>query len=86
MNRLDALLERSSRYPYVAKFNRLTEKEYELMVMFIHENDSLPHIDYEYAVNRMFLDREKPKNWTIIQELLTASNTAAKGVRQKRPS
>jgi hypothetical protein len=29
----------------------------------------------EYKINRLFLDKEKPKNWTIICELLSIYNT-----------
>lgn len=79
MNRLDALKSRCQQYPYRKSAARLTEAEFDMLVAFIDDHDELGHLEFEYAVNRMFLNCSKPKNWTIIQELLTISNTAAKG-------
>ena len=77
MNRIEALKSRCQQYPYAKSVTRLSESEFDLMVDFIDDNDDLGHLEFEYAVNRMFLDREKPKHWAIIQELLTVANTAS---------
>ena len=79
--RLEALLDRTKNHPIYQKLGqRLTEAEFDRIVEFIEDHDQLGHLEFEYAVNRMFLDgAPRPKNWGIIQELLTIVNTAAKG-------
>ncbi len=42
---------------------------------FIQKNAALSKGDFEKAINRMFLDKDKPKNWTVILELLTCANS-----------
>lgn len=84
MTRLEALRDRCQRYPYQKNAKRLSEAEFDSMVEFLEENDHLGHLEFEYAVNRMFLDRPKAKNFAIIQELLSVANTAAKGVSRVR--
>ncbi len=60
-------------------FAKLKASDKELALKFIEENDRLLILDFEYRVNRMFLDKPaKPKNWTIICELLQAANFIAK--------
>lgn len=54
---------------------KLSEAEFDQCVDFIEEHDHLDHLQFERKINRLFLDREhKPKNWTIIQELLMVAN------------
>lgn len=42
---------------------------------FIIENLEDSVEDFEYKLNRLFLDREKPKEYTRILELLSATNS-----------
>jgi hypothetical protein len=79
MTRLEALRDRCQRYPYQKRAQRLTEAEFDSMVAFLEDHESLDHLEFEYAVNRMFLDKEKPQHWGIIMDLLIACNTAAHG-------
>ncbi len=79
MTRLDALKIKSSTLPYEKVVKRLTEAEFDLVVEFIEDHDRLGHLEFEYAINRMHLDRKKPKHWAIIEELLAVCNTAAHG-------
>lgn len=80
MTRIEAFYSRSTQYPYAKNFLKLKDYEREIIFNFIRKNEALSHIEFEYAVNRMFLDQEKPKNWIIIQELLVISNSAVKKV------
>lgn len=76
MNRTQALKEICSQYPYQRSALKLNEAEFDRIVDFIDENDSLGHLEFEYKVNRMFLfDKDRPKHWTIIQDILTAANS-----------
>jgi hypothetical protein len=77
--RLEALTIRCSQLPYKKVANKLSEAEFDKMVAFLEDNDHLGHLEFEYAVNRMFLDKDKSKNWSIIQELLCVCNTAVHG-------
>lgn len=78
-SRLIALQDRAQRYPYKKSLEKLTEAEFDLIVEFIDDHDHLGHLEFEYAVNRMFLDKEKPKGWAVIQEILVVVNTAVLG-------
>lgn len=59
---------------------RIDEAEFDRIVTFIEDNDHLNHEQFEQAVNRMYLNEPKTKHWPIVQELLSMTNTAAKGV------
>ncbi len=80
MTRREALGTLMQQYPYKKSFKKLADREFLLIEAFMVVNSDLNHIEFEYKVNRMFLDyKDKPKNWVIIQELLVASNSAALG-------
>lgn len=61
---------------------RLKEAELNQCVEFIELNDKLDHLQFEFAVNRMFLDLQKPRNWNLMIELLHMAN----GIHFKRRS
>jgi hypothetical protein len=64
-------------HPWLKKsFNRLSAKEKQIAVDFIIAHDFLDKPNFELAVNRMFLEKERTKNWTIISELLSCVNSA----------
>lgn len=66
------------RHPWLKKsWARLSAAEIALANSFIATNDSLDLGEFEKAVNRMFMDKPKPKNWTVICELLSCSNSRA---------
>lgn len=56
-------------------FSKLTPVEEMIAEKFIVDNESLSKADFEFRVNRMFLDRPKTKHWKEIMELLTCSNS-----------
>ena len=63
-------------HPWLKRsYRRLTLEERELAWAFIAANDHLDCGAFEFAVNRMFLDKAKPKNFTTILELLTCCNS-----------
>lgn len=77
MTRIDAIKDLCERYPYQKSARRMSEAEFDQMVAFIDDHNELGHLEFEYAVNRMFLDKPKPKSWAIVQELLIAANSHA---------
>jgi hypothetical protein len=68
-------------HPWLSKaFIKLSKQEIQIATEFIHSNQLLSKGDFEFAVNRMFLDQaNKPKNYSIILELLTCCNSALPG-------
>jgi hypothetical protein len=76
VNRLETF-ESLSLHPWLGKaFKKLGQAELELARAFLREHSALDKADFEPLVNRMFLDRPKPKHHTIIMELLVCSNSA----------
>lgn len=77
MNRL-MRFDAYATHPWLQKaYRKLKRAELDLAHKFIAENDALSQGDFEHKVNRMFLFQpDKPKNWTIILELLTCCNSA----------
>lgn len=80
MDRSDKRLVTFYSYKEHSWFNKiwlkLSKQEIALCEEFICKNKDLDKTAFEMAVNRMFLEQnQKPKNWTIICELLTCSNS-----------
>lgn len=59
---------------YGGLLNRLKVSDRTICEEFIDQNDHLNGLEFEYAVNRMFLGKELPKRGALIQELLTVTN------------
>lgn len=79
MNRIEAI-ESAFNHPFLKKgFIKLKKDEIEFCFSFIKENMDIDADKFEFKINRIFLDKEiKPKNWKIITELLSCSNTIYK--------
>lgn len=75
MNRLEKFDSFASHAWLSKAFKKLKKDEITLARAFITENDALDKGAFELKVNRMFLDRSKPKNFTVILELLTCCNS-----------
>jgi hypothetical protein len=58
-------------------YKRLSTDEISAAHAFIADNAALSRAEFELAINRMFMFRDKPKNWTTIVELLTCANSGA---------
>lgn len=57
---------------YMGLIKRLNLAELELIDRFIKSNIGANRDEFVIKVNRMFIGVEsKPKNWTLIQEILT---------------
>ncbi len=54
---------------------RLKKDDIDCAEQFIVLHDHLDKGDFELAINRMFLDKPKPKNFREILELLTCANS-----------
>ena len=58
-------------------FSRLRSGELDICREFLMNNVGLNPGEFELAVNRLFLDKQvKPRNWTIMVDLLTSANLA----------
>jgi hypothetical protein len=76
MTRLEKF-ESLQNHPWLKKsWGKLKTVEREIARQFLNENAQLDRGQFEFKVNRMFLDQpNKPKNWTIILELLANANS-----------
>lgn len=54
---------------------KLSSTERALFIGFIDENDTLNKDAFEIKINRLFLDRDKPRHWKEICELLSSLNS-----------
>ncbi len=64
-------------HPWLKKtYAKLTRLEMVQTLAFAQVHAHLSKDDFMMAVQRMFLDRDKPKHWKEIQELLTCANSA----------
>jgi hypothetical protein len=72
-------------HPWLKKaFGKLSAAERTLARDFIDRHDQLLPGDFEYRVHRMFMDQpEKPKNWTVINELLVCCNSISSTPRHR---
>lgn len=59
---------------YSRLFSKLTVSEMVMLLEWVNDHDQLGKNEFELAVNRMFLDREKPTHWLEINELAGACN------------
>lgn len=73
LNRTDLFLNLQFHPWFKKAFKKLNDKEKKIALDFIANHNHLDKGSFELAINRMFLDQEKPKNWSIILELLVAS-------------
>lgn len=65
---------------YGSPRRQLKKNEIEIVNSFIDEYSELNSDDFELKINRYFLDtKEKPKRFTLIQEILSVLNTQTKG-------
>lgn len=71
MSRLDNFLSLKDHAWLKKSYLKLSGDDLDLAKSFILENDHLDRASFEMAVNRMFLDKPKPKSWKYILELLT---------------
>lgn len=74
MSRLDRFLKLKT-HPYLKKvFAKLKKEELDICLQFLKETESLNKNDFAFKTVRMFLGNEnKPKNWSVIEELLISS-------------
>lgn len=76
--RLDALEELKTDAWYGRCISKLKKIELEICETFIKNNDGLDRGQFEMAVNRMFIHvKDKPKQWTMISEILAVANIRA---------
>ena len=62
-------------HPWLKRsYEKLVPAEVQIIEDFIREHDQLSRADFELKVNRMFIDKPRPKHWKQIMELLTIAN------------
>lgn len=65
-----------STHPWLSRlFNKLKKEDIDFAIKFLTNESSKSRSDFELAVNRIFLDRDKPRAWKEITELLISSNS-----------
>lgn len=78
MNRLRNFNQLKNHIMYQKHFKKLSKIDVEFCEEFLAHSSDLNRDDYANKINRLFLDKtDKPKNWTVIWELLSVSNTEA---------
>ncbi len=72
MTRLEAFLGLKNHAWLKKTYGKLSNKEIDFCVNFL--NQTIADSDDQFASKavRMFLDKDKPKNWTLMEELLIA--------------
>lgn len=64
-------------HPWLKKsFATLKANELEMARAFLELHSELDCGAFEFQVNRMFLDKDKPRNYRAILELLSCANSA----------
>jgi hypothetical protein len=65
-------------HPWLCRvFKKLTKADVLFCETYLAENDHLTKDDFQLKVNRLFMDdRNPPKAWKEIKELLTCTNSA----------
>jgi hypothetical protein len=58
-------------------FPKLGMRSIALMKEFCDKNEDLKHWEFDSAIQRMFLDKEKPKMWQTMMDILIAVNNSA---------
>ena len=62
-----------AQHPWLKRpYNRLLSEESAQALEFCEKNEGLSPDAFDMAVNRLFMDKPKSKNWTTICELLCA--------------
>ncbi len=56
-------------------YKKISKRDETFLEETIREHANLDKNAFEMMVNRLFLDKPKPKNWKYIIELLSNSNT-----------
>lgn len=55
-------------------FNKLSPKEISECEKFFLENKDLNRDEFAHKAVRWFLDKQKPKNWVAMEDLVTTAN------------
>lgn len=63
---------------YGQVFLKLGMRLRSVMSDFCEEHKNLSHSEFDAAIQRMFLDKEKPKMWQTMMDMLVAANNKAK--------
>jgi hypothetical protein len=59
---------------YGRLMKKLSTADLDIILSFCENSISLDRNEFEHRANRFFMDREKPKNWKIISEILSVIN------------
>lgn len=77
--RMQRLKQYETRLPYAEWWSQLKTEGQAAVVHFIQRNDHLDAGEFEKKAQRLFLDvPQKPRNWSLINQVLVNVNYAAK--------
>lgn len=74
------LKEMIKEYHWQKRWSKLKTTEQDIVTRYLIDKQSLTKSLFEIGINRLFLDQEKPKNWTLILEILSNVNSRYSGV------
>lgn len=76
MGRREMALRGLETHPWFCRvYKRLGASDLEAMIAWAREREALSAEEWEKAVNRMYMDRERPRRWKEIMELLTVAGS-----------
>lgn len=61
---------------YAKLLKKISDAEFDMIVEFCEDNAHLNQLEFEFAANRMFLGRQRPKHFAIINEILVVVSYA----------
>lgn len=71
----DSVLRKIAVHPYYKKAtNRFKDSEWNIIYQFAIKFEDKDLNEFEALINRMYLDKEKPKHLGLIQEVLSVFN------------
>lgn len=59
-------------------WRRLGHKDRKKVLAFLIENQSLGKAEFQHAVDKMHLDKERSTMWTFVEEILSCVNTSTR--------
>jgi hypothetical protein len=81
MNLMDRMVafENLKEHPWLGRaWGKLSQEELSIARRFIREHSQADRAEFEFALNRLFLDLPKPKHHNLILDLLCNANSLAK--------
>lgn len=73
MNRIDKFGSFKNHHMLKKSYKKLNLNDLDFCIRFLNENAKLDKNEIATKIVRLYIDKEKPKNWKEIEELLISS-------------